>query len=320
MGNTHLIVSGHISKGFLSMPISRRDFCKTGVAATATVILTDATQKINAATRVQPGLKSSLAAYSFRNVLPTDGQPGKIDLHALFDLAARKYGLSAIEPTSYYFSAEDPAYLFSLRAHAHKLGLDISGTAIRNDFCHMREKVRKDSIEHVKRWVDHSVKIGAPTIRIFAGNNHAKVNELQARKWAVECMKECCDYAGENGTYLALENHGYLTGTSVELIDFLDRVKHDWLGINLDSGNFTKDPYGNIERMAPYAVNVQLKTEVIAESGKGREAADIQRIVNILYNGGYRGYIALEYEGGSDPYTAVPKYLDQLNTAIENLS
>jgi sugar phosphate isomerase/epimerase len=299
------------------MPISRRDFFKTGAAAS---LITGATPKINAATSVKPGLKSSLAAYSFRNVLPNNGKPGKIDLHALFDFAAKEYGLSAIEPTSYYFSSEDTAYLYSMRAHAHKLGLDISGTAIRNDFCHIREKVRKDSIAHVKRWVDHSVKIGAPAIRIFAGNNHAKVDEQQARDWAVECMKECCDYAGENGIYLALENHGYLTGTSVELIDFLDRVKHEWLGINLDSGNFTKDPYGNIERITPYAVNVQLKTEVIAENGKGREEADIQRIVNILNTGGYRGYIALEYEGGPDPYKAVPKYLTQLNTAIENLS
>lgn len=301
------------------MLITRRDFLKAGVATSAAATLTTAACTAEAATGTQHGLKSSLAAYSFRDYLPQNGKPGKIDLHQLFDLTAKTYGLSAIEPTSYYFSAEDPEYLYSMRAHAHKLGLDISGTAIRNDFCHIEENVRNESIAHVKKWVDHSVKIGAPAIRIFAGNNHAKVNEQQARDWAVDCMKECCDYAGDNGTYLALENHGYLTGTSVELNDFLDRVKHPWLGINLDTGNFTEDPYGNIERMVPHSVNVQLKTEVIAANGQGREEADIPRIVQLLSKGGYRGYIALEYEGKPDPYEAVPGYLEKLNQAIEGL-
>lgn len=302
----------------MSFSLSRRQFFQTGIAASAVSLLSGA-QPANAATRIKPGIKSSLAAYSFRDFLPQKGNPGKIDLHRFMDLAALEYGLSAVEPTSYYFSSEDTPYLHSLRAHAHKRGLDISGTAIANDFCHLDEAVRQESVAHVKRWVDHSVKIGAPVIRIFAGNKHPKVDELQARDWAVEGMKESCDYAGEHGILLALENHGYLTGTSVELIDFVDRVKHEWLGINLDTGNFTADPYGNIERMVPHSVNVQLKIELLAASGKSKEAADVERIIGILNNGGYRGYVALEYEGSADPYEAVPGHLAELNKAIEGL-
>lgn len=298
--------------------LSRRQFI--GAAAAAGVAISaDPTLQSTSAARKPLQIRSSLAAYSFRNVLPHDGQPGKITLHDWFEWCADQ-GLSAVEPTSYYFSAEDPAYLNSLKAKAFKLGLDISGTAIRNDFCHLDEAVRREWINHVKKWCNHSMRIGAPVIRIFAGNKHAKVDDAQALAWSIECMKECCDYAGDRGVFLAIENHGYLTQTSVELMKIVEGVDHEWLGVNLDTGNFTKDAYGNIERMVPHAVNVQLKVEIIGADDKTREEADIDRIVRILRDGGYRGYVALEYESNPDPYVAVPKYLAKLNEAIQKAS
>jgi sugar phosphate isomerase/epimerase len=299
--------------------LSRRGFMFSSAVAGAGIATLGSVSAVAAKTPSAIGLKPSLAAYSFRNVLPHDGQPGKITLHDWFEWCAEQ-GLGAVEPTSYYFSAEDVGYLNSMKAKAFKLGLDISGTAIRNDFSHLDEAVRREWIDHVKKWCDHSMRIGAPVIRIFAGNKHPKVSDEQALSWSIECMKECCDYAGERGVFLAIENHGYLTNTSVELMKIVDGVKHEWLGVNLDTGNFTSDAYGNIERMVPHAVNVQLKVEIIGADNKTREDADIDRIVRILRDGGYRGYIALEYESSPDPYEAVPKYLAKLNQAIENAS
>lgn len=303
-----------------SRNFNRRQFLATTAIAGAAGIATSHTGIAYAAPQSNSSLiKPSLAAYSFRNVLPHDGKLGKITLHDWFEWVADQ-GLGAVEPTSYYFSAEDPAYLNSMKAKAFRLGLDISGTAIRNDFCHVDEAVRREWIDHVKKWCDHSMRIGAPVIRIFAGNKHAKVNDTQALTWSIECMKECCDYAGEQGVILAIENHGYLTNTSVELMKIIEGVNHEWLGVNLDTGNFTKDAYENIERMVPYAANVQLKVEILGADNKTREEADIDRIIQILSEGGYRGYVALEYESNPDPYEAVPKYLAKLNNAIEKVS
>ena len=71
--------------------------------------------------------------------------------------------------------------------------------------------------------------------------------------------------------------------------------------------------------MAPYAVNVQLKTEVRKADGSGKEDADVDRIVQLLNDGGYRGYVALEFEGDDkgDPYGTIPSYIQQLQRAIE---
>ena len=89
-----------------------------------------------------------------------------------------------------------------------------------------------------------------------------------------------------------------------------------WFGVNLDTGNFhTDDPYRDLELVAPYAVTVQVKTEISPRGGKKTEA-DLARILNILRKVNYRGYVALEYEAEEDPLTAVPKYVEKLKALL----
>ncbi len=88
-----------------------------------------------------------------------------------------------------------------------------------------------------------------------------------------------------------------------------------WFGVNFDSGNFRTDaPYADLARIAPYAVNAQIKTEI--SPGGRKEEADLERIVDILTDAGYRGYIVLEYEAAADPKTAIPRYIDELRELI----
>lgn len=272
----------------------------------------------SAAVSVSPAYrhKLSVAAYSFRHHLPQDGKPGKITLADFFEVAAN-LGMTAVEPTGYYFTAEDAEYVHALRAKAHRLGLDISGTAIRNDFCDPDSDRRKAEVAHVKHWVDVALQLGAPHIRVFAGNPHKGVSDEQATAWAIECLKECADYAGTQGIFLGIENHGYLTTSGDKLIEVASGVGHEWLGINLDTGNFDERPYDNIARAAPMAVNVQLKLEVAGLTPKSKEPADFARIFRILRDNGYRGYVALEYEGKEDPYTGVPKFLADVRAGLD---
>ena len=45
--------------------------------------------------------------------------------------------------------------------------------------------------------------------------------------------------------------------------------------------------------------NVQVKTDV-SRRGKGKEPADLARVVGLLRNAKYSGYVVLEYEGADD--------------------
>jgi hypothetical protein len=84
--------------------------------------------------------------------------------------------------------------------------------------------------------------------------------------------------------------------------------------VNLDSGNFiAEDVYAEIAASAPYAMNVQLKTEIkIGKTGKEKAPADLERVVKILKDTGYEGFVVLEYEEENDPFEHVPPLLEKL--------
>jgi sugar phosphate isomerase/epimerase len=85
--------------------------------------------------------------------------------------------------------------------------------------------------------------------------------------------------------------------------------------VNIDTGNFkTPDPYADIATIAPYGVVSQVKTEV-SPGGKKQEA-DLARVVKILKDANFHGYVALEYEAAEDPKTAVPRYVKELRKLI----
>lgn len=116
---------------------------------------------------------------------------------------------------------------------------------------------------------------------------------------------------------LGLENHGGIVATADGLLKLVEAVKSPWLGVNLDSGNFrTADPYADLARCAPYAVNVQYKVEIQRGSREApKEPADAARVVRILRDAGYQGFLTLEYEAAEDPFEAVPRHLDELREA-----
>lgn len=258
-------------------------------------------------------IKLSLAAYSFRQALT--GANRTMTLDDFVDRAAA-WDLDAVEPTSYYFpDPPTPEYCRRLRRHASLLGLGISGTAIRNTFTHPPGPALDREIAHVKRWIDLAVDLGAPTIRIFAGDLQKGTTEAQARAWCIQAIQECCEYAGARGVILALENHGGIVATIDQTLAIVTAVESDWFGVNWDSGNFrSADPYGDLARLAPYAVVAQIKTEMFPNGV--REEADLRRVIGILRDAGYRGFVALEYEAAEDPFVAVPRHLDQLRRAI----
>jgi len=257
-------------------------------------------------------LKLSIAGYSYRKLLTAKQDPMTLD--DFVDKAA-ELDLDAIEPTSYYFRDTSPAYLRHLRAKAFQLGLDISGTAVGNDFGLPPGPKRDAQLAHVKKWVDIAETLGAPVIRIFAGRARKGQEPAAAYRLMVAGIEQCCAYAGEHGVYLALENHGGPTTTAADLLRFVRDVESPWFGVNLDTGNFrTADPYVDIAASAPYALNVQVKVEI--RQGKQRVPTDYKRIVAILRKAGYRGYLALEYEAKEDPLTAIPRHIAALRDAV----
>ena len=304
------------------MNISRRGFITGGVATLAGAAIAVSDTDANAAKApVRNGashMKLSLAAYSFNRMLPRPGrdQKGEMTLEDFVDYCA-KLNLDGTELTSYYFPAEPSRdYLLNLKEQTFRLGLDISGTAIGNDFCLPEGEKRQAQLKLCRDWIDHAAVMGAPVIRIFAGKVPKGGTEEAALNLCVAGINESLDYAAEKGVLLALENHGGITATPEQLLSIVERVKDSrWFGVNYDSGNFrTEDPYGDLEKIAPYAVNAQIKVALKTPNNEHREA-DLKRMVEILRAANYRGYVVLEYEEAK-PYEEIPMYVEKLRELI----
>lgn len=262
----------------------------------------------------------SLAAYSYRSLLGgARGNPNPKMTIEDFVTDCYQAGFDGVELTSYYFPKDvTPEFLRAVKAHCFKLGMDITGTAVGNDFTHPKGEIRDKQIADVKRWIDNAEVLGAPVIRIFAGSLKPGQTEAQAQELVIEAVKECCDYAGKHGVFLALENHGGITSTPDGLLKLYEGAKNPWLGINFDSGNFhTADPYADLEKIAPYTINAQVKVVITrSEKGAKKEESDFGRIAKMLRAANYRGYIVLEYEEPADPRAECPKILEQLRKAF----
>jgi sugar phosphate isomerase/epimerase len=297
---------------------TRRQFFRTALASGAGLaVCAAAAPAIEPVRRNgKPHIRLSIAAYSYRKYLDLKIKPQPpMTLHDLCDLAA-DMDLDAIEPTAYYFPSTSPEYLAHLKGHCTRLGLDISGTAVGNNFCVAEPQKLREQIEYVKRWVEHCSLLGGKTVRIFAGTAPRGESLEQVRARCVEAIQEACDYAAKFGIYLALENHGGIVTTIDQMLAVVQAVKHDWFGVNWDTANFhSADPYADLTRLAPYAVVVQIKTEV-HRTGKKKEDADLKRLLDILRGVDYRGYVALEYEADEEPKTAIPRHVAVLRQLV----
>lgn len=300
------------------MPLyDRRAFLKSAAltAATAPLVLARPALAIPPIGRTRPShLKLSLAAYSYRQYL--DLKKPKMDLFDFVNLAA-DMGLDGVELTSYYFPPDvSTDYLHRLKQHAFTLGLDVSGTSVGNNFCVPAGPSREKQLELVRTWVDRAAELDAPVIRIFAGTVAKGDTEEKAVALAIEGIKAALPYAAEKGVTLALENHGGITATPAQILKLVQGVDAPNFGVNLDTGNFHgEDPYADLAQLAPYAVNVQVKTEV-APKGQKKQPADLARVIGVLREARYSGYVVLEYEAAEDPMTAVPGHIKMLRQLI----
>lgn len=268
-----------------------------------------------------PLLKLSLAAYSFNRLFARRGTPEQIaaaemSLEKFIDYCAEQQ-LGATELTGYYFpKSVTTEYLLGIRQQTHQLGLSISGTAIGNDFCLPAGEARERQLTECREWIDYAAIMGAPVIRIFAGKVPKGDTEQAAVERCITGINQSLEYAAQKGVFLALENHGGITATPESMLKIIKGVSDSpWFGVNFDSGNFrTDDPYRDLEAIAPYAVNAQIKVAV-SDADRKKRPADLERIVGILKSAGYRGYVTLEFEE-PNPFEEIPKYLAQLRDLI----
>jgi sugar phosphate isomerase/epimerase len=292
---------------------NRRQFLSTAaVAATAVPALA-----IEPFQRSSPHFSGlSMTSYSLKphmrwwNGKPTDG---KLDMLGFLDYCA-ELGLDGAELTSYFFeSPVEPTYINRIKRRAHLLGLDVTSGAMDNNFGHPPDSdVTRQQMQYFRTWLDHFADLGASAVRVFASKSRPKdATDEQVIANVTANLQQALAYAEKRGVMLGLENHDFVKNIDY-LLTILQAIDSPWLGVIWDSANLapTPDPYADLARIAPYAIVAQVK--VMTRVNDKSTPADFSRLVKILRDARYRGYLVFEYEEPEDPYKEIPKYVQQL--------
>ena len=245
------------------------------------------------------GLRISLAEWSLHRALHS-GEMSNLD----FPKKTRSFGIGAVEYVNSFFKdkAQDEAYLSDLRNRCNGEGVRsllimCDGEGALGDQDSQR---RKKAVENHQRWVQAAQFLGCHSIRVNAAGG-GSYDECQ--KNAADGLRALCEYADPFGINVIVENHGGFSSNGAWLAGVMEKVDHVRVGTLPDFGNFRinrdeeYDRYLGVTELMPWAKAVSAKShEFDAEGNEMR--TDYSRMIEIVRNSGYAGYVGIEFEGG----------------------
>ena len=244
--------------------------------------------------------KISLAEWSLHKALFA-GRIKNID----FPMLAREgYGIEGCEFVNQFFKDKphDEAYLKDLKQRANDHGVTCVLIMIdgEGDLSAESKEARTSAVKNHMRWVDAAAALGCHSIRVNTGHNYGPNNTSAA----AEACGALTEYGEKNKINVICENHGGPSSDPDSLIALMKAVGKDRFGTLPDFGNFPKDRhdkyqidiYDAIARMMPYAKGVSAKTYDFRADGR-ETVLDIARIMKIVTDAGYHGFVGIEYEG-----------------------
>ncbi len=244
--------------------------------------------------------KISLAEWSLHRALFAN-EMSNLD----FPVVTRELGMDGAEYVNQFFKdkARDMKYLAELKKIAKSEG--VKNILIMCDgegqVGHPDKNKRLQTVENHKKWIDAAKFLGCHSIRVNAGSQ-GTFEEQQ--KLAADGLRMLCEYGDDKKINVIVENHGGLSSNGEWLAGVMKMVNHKRVGTLPDFGNFiinrkTNEQYDRYKGMAllmPYAKGVSAKSHVFDADGNERNM-DFYRLVKIVKDSGYKGYIDVEYEG-----------------------
>lgn len=265
--------------------------------------------------RVANRLKTSLNFFSFNDPLTK----GAMTLDEALEFCAEN-GFEGVDITGYYFKGYPTVppddYIYHIKRKVFGLGMEISGTGVRNDFTFTDKNKRQPEVDLVKRWVEVAAKLGAPVIRIFSGTQKPEGStRLQVTDWMLKDIQTCVDFGKQHGVIIGLQNHNDFLQTAEEINQVIESIHSEWLGLILDTGSYrVHDPYDEIEKTVKHAVNWQIKEKVFINGGE--VDVDLSKLMNIIKSSNYNGYLPIETLGPGDPKFKIISLLKKLKQAM----
>jgi len=273
---------------------TRRDFLAAGAAA---MVLPWSSYPAGRKGQ-DPLFRISLAQWSLNRELFSQ----RLNHLDFAQVARQEFGLDAIEYVNAFFKARarDAAYLAEMnrRASDHGVYQHLIMVDGEGDLGDPDPALRTQAIEKHLRWVEAAKDLGCATIRVNAGS---KGTLEEQQRLAADGLRRLCERADPFGINVIVENHGGLSSHGDWLAGVMRLVDHPRCGTLPDFGNFYEyDRYQGVAEMMPYAKAVSAKSHDFDEQGN-ETTKDYRRLMKIVLDAGFHGWIGIEYEGDRLP-------------------
>lgn len=248
----------------------------------------------------EPWFKISLAQWSLHRLL----NGGKLDNLEFPAFSKEQCKIDAIEYVSQFFKdkANDQKYLAALNKRCSDAGVEQVLIMVDGEGAigHPDETERKQAVENHYKWVTAAKKLGCHSIRVNAKSD----GEFQEQvKLAADGLRRLSEFGAQHDINVIVENHGGLSSNGQWLAQVIRRVNLDNCGTLPDFGNFRVgkdifyDRYLGMAALLPFAKAVSAKSHAFDEDGN-ETASDFIKMMTLVKDSGYRGYVGVEFEGG----------------------
>ena len=277
---------------------NRRIFLKTTLAATAGALFVS--PALAGIVSTEMPYKISLAEWSLHKAL-FEKEITNLD----FPVITRELGMEGVEYVNSFFKdkAKDEKYLSELKNICINEGVEnvlimCDGEGVVG---HPDKTERIKTVENHKKWIDAAAFLGCHSIRV---NARSRGEYKEQQKLAADGLRMLCEYGDTKNINVIVENHGGLSSNGNWLTGVMRMVDHKRVGTLPDFGNFTidnktgeqYDRYKGIKELMPFAKGVSAKSNVFDTEGNEKNM-DFYRIMKIVKDSGYIGFIGVEYEG-----------------------
>ncbi|MDZ4715585.1 MAG: sugar phosphate isomerase/epimerase family protein [Cytophagales bacterium] len=241
----------------------------------------------------------SLAEWSLHRTLRS-GQLDNLDFPAM---AKEEFGIEAVEYVNVFFKdkAKNTTYLSDLKKRCSDHG--VTSLLIMCDgegyLADTNSSLRQKAVENHHQWVEAAAFLGCHSIRV---NCHGVGSPEEVAKTGVDGLRKLSEFAKPAGIHVIVENHGGYSSDGQWISGVIRSVGMPNCGTLPDFGNFSfgnnawYDRYQGVREMMPFAKGVSAKSIDFDENGNCKET-NYERMLPIVREAGYTGYIGIEYEG-----------------------
>lgn len=309
-------------------PITRREALKRSLLGSTALLSLGPLTLGGAARRAPAPFKISLAQWSLHKPLFA-GELAHLD----FAAEAKKMGFGAIEYVNSFFKdkATDAAFLKDMNTRAtdaevEQLLIMCDGEGNLGD---ADDNTRARAVENHRKWLDAAKELGCHSIRVNAASSGSWDEQ---RDRAADGLRLLCELADPLELHVLVENHGGLSSNGKWLSEVMRTVDHPRIGTLPDFGNFCMDwsrsdqadawydRYTGVKELMPFAKAVSAKSHDFDENGN-ETATDYERMLRIVKDAGYTGWIGVEYEGSRlsprDGSLATKRLIERVLTKLD---